>query len=116
MSKPQRATAKKTSAKKTYHNYIGGEWVKSSSGDWFENVNPADSNDVVGRFPLSNADDVNRAVAAAKSAATRWKKTPAPKRAEMLFRLGDIIRKNKDRYAAEMTREMGKVLKETGGD
>ena len=105
MAKAQQAKAKKTSVK-NYHNYIGGEWVKSSSGDWFENVNPADSNDVVGRFPLSNADDVNRAVDAAKSAATRWRKTPAPKRAEILFRLGDIISKNKDRFSSEMTREM----------
>jgi aldehyde dehydrogenase (NAD+) len=110
MSRAQQAKTKKTSAK-TYYNYIGGEWVKSSSGEWFENVNPADSRDVVGRFPLSNADDVNRAVAAAKSAAKRWKKTPAPKRAEILFRLGDILARNKDRYATEMTREMVKVLK-----
>ena len=115
MAKAQQARTKRISTK-TYLNFIGGEWVKSSSGEWFENVNPADSNDVVGRFPLSTVDDVNRAVAAAKSAATRWKKTPAPRRAEILFRLGDILRKNKDRYAAEMTREMGKVLKETGGD
>ena len=115
MSRAQQAKVKKTPTK-TYLNYIGGEWVKSSSGASFENVNPADSNDVVGRFPLSNADDVNRAVDAAKSAATRWRKTPAPKRAEILFRLGDIIRKNKDRFSTEMTREMGKVLKETGGD
>ncbi|HEY2867234.1 MAG TPA: aldehyde dehydrogenase family protein [Pyrinomonadaceae bacterium] len=115
MAKAQQARAKRTSTK-TYFNYIGGEWTKSSSGEWFENINPADSNDVVGRFPLSTADDVNQAVAAAKSAAKRWKKTPAPRRAEILFRLGDILRKNKDRYSTEMTREMGKVLKETGGD
>jgi aldehyde dehydrogenase (NAD+) len=115
MSRAQQTRSKKSSSK-TYNNYIGGEWVKSSSGEWFENVNPADSNDVVGRFPLSNADDVKRAVDAARSAADRWKKTPAPRRAEILFRLGDILRRNKDRYASEMTREMGKVLKETGGD
>src|ERR1044072_330744 len=108
MAKAQQAKAKKTSVK-TFYNYIGGEWVKSSSGEWFENVNPADSNDVVGRFPLSHSEEVKRAVEAAKSAATRWRKTPAPRRAEILFRLGDIIKKNKDRFAMEMTREMGKV-------
>jgi len=48
-----------------YHNYINGEWVKSSSGEWFENINPADTSDVVGRFPQSNAEDVDQAVAAA---------------------------------------------------
>ena len=109
------ATAKKTSAK-TYNNYIGGEWVRSSSNEWFTNVNPADTNDVVGRFPLSNADDVKRAVEAAASAAKRWRLTPAPRRAELLFRLGEILRKTKDRYTTDMTREMGKVLKEAGGD
>ncbi|MEZ5345492.1 MAG: aldehyde dehydrogenase family protein [Pyrinomonadaceae bacterium] len=105
----------KTSVKR-FHNYIGGEWVKSSSGEWFDNVNPADTTDIVGRFPKSNEDDVKKAVAAAKGAAKRWKNTPAPKRAEILFRLGEILAKNKDRFSQEMTREMGKVLTETGGD
>jgi aldehyde dehydrogenase (NAD+) len=105
----------KTSTK-TYHNYIGGEWVKSSSGEWFDNVNPADTTDVVGRFPKSNEDDVNLAVEAAKTAATRWRRTPAPKRAEILFKLGEILRENKDQFTREMTREMGKVTKEAGGD
>jgi aldehyde dehydrogenase (NAD+) len=100
----------------TYHNYINGEWVKSSSNEWFENVNPADTTDVIGRFPLSNADDVNQAVEAAKTAATRWRRTPAPKRAEILFRLAQILERNKETYTREMTREMGKVLKEAGGD
>lgn len=105
----------KTTVKK-YKNYIGGEWVASSSGEWFENVNPADTTDVVGRFPASNADDVNSAVEAAKNAATRWRRTPAPKRAEILFTLGEILRKNKESFTQQMTREMGKVLKEAGGD
>ena len=115
MVKAKEAKSKKTSAK-TYYNYIGGEWVKSASGEWFENLNPADTNDVVGRFPASVEEDVNRAVEAAKNAATKWRRTPAPRRAEILFRLGEILRKNKDRYTREMTREMGKVLKEAGGD
>ena len=115
MAKPKEAKIRKT-AVKTYHNYIGGEWVKSSSGEWFENINPADTNDVVGRFPVSNDDDVNRAVEAAKGAADKWRRTPAPKRAELLFRLGEILRENKDEYTRQMTREMGKVLKEAGGD
>src|SRR5215217_2428727 len=116
------ATAKQAKIKKskaatqTYHNYIGGKWVKSSSGEWFENVNPADTSDIVGRFPKSNADDVNLAVEAAKNAAIKWRRTPAPKRAELLFKLGEILREHKDQYTRDMTREMGKVLKEAGGD
>lgn len=121
MAKAKETKAKKTTkaaktSKKTYHNYINGEWVKSSSGEWFDNVNPADTTDIVGRFPKSNADDVNAAVAAAKNAADKWRRTPAPKRAELLFTLAEIIRDNKDAYTRDMTREMGKVLKEAGGD
>ena len=115
MAKAKAANAKKTTAK-TYYNYIGGEWTKSASGESFENLNPADTTDVVGRFPKSTEEDVNRAVEAAAGAATKWRRTPAPKRAEILFRLGEILRANKDRFTTEMTREMGKVTKEAGGD
>ena len=115
-AKQAKSNGRTKSSVKKYFNYIGGEWVKSSSGEWFDNVNPADTTDIVGRFPKSNADDVNMAVAAAKEAANRWRLTPAPKRAELLFTLGEILRENKDRYTSEMTREMGKIVKEAGGD
>ena len=118
MAKAKEAKIKKSSksSTKTYHNFIAGEWVKSSSGEWFDNINPADTTDIVGRFPKSNAEDVDRAVEAAKNAATKWRRTPAPKRAELLFNLGEILRDNKDEFTRQMTREMGKVLKEAGGD
>ncbi|HEX8287271.1 MAG TPA: aldehyde dehydrogenase family protein [Pyrinomonadaceae bacterium] len=119
MANPTKATetkAKKTTKTAVYNNYIGGEWTPSASGEYFENINPADTNDVVGRFADSNEEDVNRAVEAAKSAATRWRRTPAPKRAEILFRLARILEQNKETYTRDMTREMGKVLKEAGGD
>src|SRR6266511_2350829 len=101
---------------KTYSNYIGGKWVQSESGEVFENINPANTEDVIGRFPLSTSDDVNAAVNAAQSAYDGWRNLPAPKRAEILFRLGEILICNKDRFTADMTREMGKVVKEAGGD
>ncbi|MET0625812.1 MAG: aldehyde dehydrogenase family protein, partial [Pyrinomonadaceae bacterium] len=88
----------------------------SASGEWFDNENPADVREIVGRFPVSGEEDVNAAVAAAKSAADRWRRLPAPRRAEILFRLGEILIRNKDKFSREMTREMGKVLKEAGGD
>src|SRR5215203_1337662 len=114
-SQKKGGAASRTNVKK-YPNYIGGEWVASSSGEWFEDVSPADTRDVVGRFPVSTREDVEAAVGAAKDAATKWRRTPAPRRAEILFRLGEILRENKDRFTREMTREMGKVLKEAGGD
>ena len=100
----------------TYQNYIGGEWIPSGSGEVFENRNPADTRDVIGRFPLSTSEDVNAAVNAAQQALPRWKQMPAPRRAEILFRLGEILIRKKEQFTADMTREMGKVLKEAGGD
>ncbi|CAN5836486.1 aldehyde dehydrogenase family protein [soil metagenome] len=116
MAKAKEAKNSKKTKTQTYKNYIGGEWVKSASGEYFDNLNPADTSDIVGRFPKSTAEDVDNAVEAAKNAATKWRRTPAPKRAEILFRLGEILRDNKEQYTREMTREMGKVLKEAGGD
>lgn len=112
----QSARGTTRSAVKTYQNYINGEWVASQSGELFENINPADNRDVVGRFPLSTSDDVYAAVNAAQNAFDKWRQTPAPKRAELLFRLGEILIRDKEKYTADMTREMGKVLKEAGGD
>ena len=103
-------------AAKVYKNLIGGEWVESRSGRSFENQNPANTKDVVGIFPRSNQDDVNDAVEAAKKAFERWRLTPAPRRGEIIYRCAQILQERKEDYAREMTREMGKILKETRGD
>ncbi len=115
-SMAKQAEKKSKTNVETYHNYIGGEWVASKSGEYFDNINPADTSDIVGRFPKSDGTDVNAAVEAAKDAATRWRRTPAPKRGEILFRLARILERDKEQFSRDMTREMGKVLKETGGD
>src|SRR5436309_1258389 len=99
-----------------YRNYINGRWTASRSREWIENTNPANTRDVVGRFPRSTEEDVDDAVAAAKAAFHGWRQTPAPRRAEILFRVGEIQIRDKQKYTADMTREMGKVLKEAGGD
>lgn len=110
------ATSKSSARPETYKNYIGGRWVRPASGAMMENLNPADTRDVVGRFPASTAEDVDAAVNAAAEAFPKWKATPAPKRAEILYKLGQILIERKEQYAQDMTREMGKVLKETRGD
>jgi alpha-ketoglutaric semialdehyde dehydrogenase len=101
---------------KVYKNLVGGEWVESRSGRTFENQNPANTKDVVGIFPRSNEDDVNDAVEAAKKAFERWRLTPAPRRGEIIYRCAQILQERKEDYARDMTREMGKILKETRGD
>ncbi len=101
---------------KIYRNYINGEWVESETGETFENLNPADTSDVVGVFQRSGKEDVEKAVAAAKCAFQKWRLTPAPHRAEIIFRAAGILLERKEDYARDMTREMGKVLSETRGD
>ena len=100
----------------TYANFINGEWVPAASGETFENRSPADTSDLVGRFAASSSADVDRAVASAAEAYTTWRQVPAPKRADILLRAAQLFAERKDRFARDMTREMGKVVAETGGD
>ena len=101
---------------KTFQNFIGGAWCAPASGEHFENRNPADTRDLIGRFPLSNASDVDRAVASAQRGFEQWRRTPAPARGDVLRRVGDLLAQRKDDIADLMTREMGKPLTETRGD
>ena len=89
-----------------FRNYIAGEWIRSSSGATFENRNPANRNEVLGTFPKSTAKDVDQAVAAAREAFSRWRLMPAPRRGELLFRVGELLVKHKEEFAQQMTREM----------
>src|SRR5437867_9160130 len=88
---------------KIYRNFIDGEWVESSTGETFENRNPADTRDLVGIFQKSNKADVKAAVDAAKRAFAKWRLVPAPRRAEIVFRAAEILIERKDDYARDMT-------------
>nr|ADC35880.1 aldehyde dehydrogenase [uncultured bacterium 246] len=101
---------------KIYKNFINGEWVESRSGNVLENRNPANVREMVGIFQSSDTEDVDRAVEAAAQAFRTWRLTPAPRRAEILFRAAHILEERKESLAQEMTREMGKVLVEARGD
>jgi len=97
-------------------NYVGGEWVAARTGRTFENRNPADVTDVIGRYQDSDERDVKDAVDVAAEAYKSWRLVPGPQRGEILYRLGEILRDRKEQYSRDMTREMGKVLKEARGD
>ena len=98
-----------------FQNFIGGRWVSARSGRTFQNLNPANG-ELLGEFPSSDASDVAEAAAAARAAFRTWRLTPAPKRAEILYRLGSLIAEQKEELARAATREMGKILLETRGD
>jgi alpha-ketoglutaric semialdehyde dehydrogenase len=100
----------------TFSNFIAGQWVAPSSEQYFDNINPADTSDVVGRFPLSGPDDVERAVESARRGFEVWRRTPAPLRGDVLRKTGDLLAVRKEEIANLMTREMGKPLAETRGD
>jgi acyl-CoA reductase-like NAD-dependent aldehyde dehydrogenase len=102
-------------ATKTFKNFIGGEWIDAASGETFETTSPANG-DVLGVFPRSGVEDVDRAVEAAKAAYEDWRLVPAPRRGEILFRFGALLADHKDELAELMAREMGKVLPEAAGD
>jgi aldehyde dehydrogenase (NAD+) len=104
-----------TTETKSFQNYIGGEWVDAASGETFESASPADG-ETIGVFPRSGADDVDRAVAAAKAAFDEWRLVPAPKRGEILFQLARVLEREKAALTDLMTHEMGKVKAEAGGD
>lgn len=101
---------------RTFQNFIAGAWVEPSTGKYQDNHNPADTTDVIGKFPLSGASDVQRAVESAARGFDLWKRTPAPARGDILRRVGEIMIARKEELADLMTREMGKPLAETRGD
>jgi alpha-ketoglutaric semialdehyde dehydrogenase len=99
-----------------FQNFINGQWVDAKSGKTSANRNPADWDDIVGLFPRSGKEDVDEAVKSARAAYEKWRLVPAPARGDIMRKIGDLLVKNKDDIAREMTREMGKVLDETRGD
>ena len=101
--------------RRRFKNSIGGEWVDAAGGETFETIVPA-TGEVLGSFPRSAAEDVDRAVAAAKAAFEDWRLVPAPERGNILFRFAELLREHKDELTDLMTREMGKVRAEAGGD
>ncbi|MEW6455177.1 MAG: aldehyde dehydrogenase family protein [Acidobacteriota bacterium] len=98
-----------------YGLYIDGQWLLSSNGEIFETKNPA-TGEVLATFPKATEENVNKAVEAAKKAFPKWRETPAPKRAEILFKAAHIMEERKNELGALLTSEMGKIIAEGKGD
>jgi aldehyde dehydrogenase (NAD+) len=93
-------------------NYVGGEWRGARSGETYEKRNPMRPDEVVGEFPACDERDVEDAVGAAQNAYPAWARTPAPQRGSMLVKVAEVVEGRVEQIAAEMTREMGKPLRE----
>ena len=105
-----------TGSTTTYQNYIGGQWVDSVSGNTYTITNPASKSSVLGSFQVSTPDDALKAAAAAEQARAGWADTPAPVRAQVLYRALDIMGRRADEIARTITMEEGKPLADARGE
>ncbi|WHO75376.1 aldehyde dehydrogenase family protein [Rhizobium sp. BT03] len=96
-----------------HKNLIAGEWV---AGDISLNINPSNTNDIVGEFSRASADDVRTAIAAAKSALPVWSQSPILARHAILKKTGDEILARKEELGSLLAREEGKTLTEAIGE
>ena len=98
----------------TFANYINGEWVERP--ETFDNRNPANTDEVVGRFVKGTAQEIADAASAAAAALSGWSSMSGPARGNILYKAADILDSKFDQVAAEMTREEGKTLPEAKGE
>lgn len=96
-------------------NFIDGEWVPSATGRFRDNLNPA-TGEVLGQVTQSDEGDLDRAVAAAVAAQQKWRLVPAPERADVLYRAGQLLKERKEELSQALTKEMGKVIAEARGE
>src|ERR1700737_4585249 len=97
-------------------NFIGGEWVPPSNGKHAPNRNPANLDDIVGHYAVSDRKDAEAAVSAAKSAFAEWSSTPPPSRGRILWKAAEIFKSRQDEIARVLSREEGKTFAEAKGE
>jgi len=100
----------------TYENFIGGKWVKSNSYKSVSNLNPANTDDVIGEIPLASREEARAAVEAAAVAFPAWRATPAPARGRIVAQAARLLEKNKEELAQILTHEEGKTIAESRGE
>lgn len=104
-----------TSELKVMKNFIGDKWVDSSSTETNEVPNPA-TGEIIAQVPISNKEDVDKAVQAAAEAYPGWADTPVPNRSRLLFKYLELLRENKQELAEIITMENGKAIKDAQGE
>ena len=98
--------------KPQYENFIGGEWVKPSNGEYFENISPVDGKSFT-LIPRSTKEDIDKAVAAAWAAAPEWNNSSATFRSNILLKIADRMEENLELLARTETWDNGKAIRET---
>src|SRR3981081_1120136 len=100
----------------TYRNFINGEWVESVSSKSVNNINPANTDDVIGTVKQATRDEARRAVESAAESFRGWRATPAPSRGRIVARAARLLEEHKEDLAQILTREEGKTLAESRGE
>ena len=100
----------------TYRNFINGKWVESASTRTASNINPANTDDVLGTVRQATRDEARAAVEAAANAFRGWRATPAPTRGRIVAKAARLMEENKEELAQLLTREEGKTIAESRGE
>ena len=100
----------------TYRNFINGKWVESASTRTASNINPANTDDVLGTVRQATRDEARAAVEAAANAFRAWRATPAPTRGRIVAKAARLLEENKEEVAQLLTREEGKTIAESRGE
>jgi aldehyde dehydrogenase (NAD+) len=100
----------------TYRNFIGGKWVESASTRTAQNVNPANTNHILGTIRQATREEARSAVAAAAEAFKSWRATPAPARGRIVAKAARLLEENKEEVAQLLTLEEGKTVAESRGE
>ncbi|MBX7221876.1 MAG: aldehyde dehydrogenase family protein [Blastocatellia bacterium] len=99
-----------------YKNFINGAWVESVAEKTVPNINPANTDDVIGHVKLSTREETRAAVDAAAAAFKMWRSTPAPTRGKIVARAARLMEDHKEELSQLLTREEGKTLAESRGE
>lgn len=100
----------------TYRNFIGGNWIESSSSKTVSNVNPANIDDIIGTIRQATREEATQAVESAAENFPKWRSTPAPTRGKIVAQAARLLEKHKEELANILTREEGKTLAESRGE
>jgi len=95
--------------------FIGGQFVESATKKYMDVYDPS-AGEVIAQAPCCTKDEVEQAIAAAKAAYPGWSNTPAPKRAQIMFKLRNLIEEHMDELTMMVARENGKAWSEAAGD
>src|SRR6266516_7323445 len=100
----------------TYRNFINGKWIESSSERTVANINPANTDDVVGAVRQATREEAKAAVEADAEAFRSWRATPAPARGKIVARAARLMEEAKEELAQILTHEEGKTIGESRGE